>query len=46
MIPDSETSKCPESEDKSKIGKIFKNHNPLEEYSAKIYEVDPFFYEH
>ena len=46
MIPDSEISKCPEFEVKSKIGKIFKNHNPLEEYSVRIYEIDPYFYEH
>ena len=46
MIPDSEISKCPEFEVKSKIGKIFKNHNPLEEYSVKIYKIDPYFYEH
>ena len=46
MIPDSEIPKCPEFEVKSKIGKIFKNHNFLEEYSAKIYEIDPYFYEH
>ena len=46
MIPDSEISKCPEFEVKSKIGKIFKKHNSLEEYSAKIYEIDPYFYEH
>ena len=32
MIPDSEIPKCPEFEVKSKIGKIFKNHNPFEEY--------------
>ena len=31
MIPDSEIPKCPEFEVKSKIGKIFKKHNPLEE---------------
>ena len=36
MIPDSEISKCPEFEVISKIGKIFKNHNPLEEYSVRI----------
>ena len=36
MIPDSQISKCPEFEFKSKIGKIFKNQNPLEEYSVKI----------
>ena len=46
MIPDSEIPKCPEFEIKSKIGKIFKKHNPLEEYSVKIYEIDPYFYEH
>ena len=46
MIPDSEIPKCPEFEVKSKIGKIFKNHNPLEEYSVRIYEIDPYFYEH
>ena len=33
-------SKCPELE---VIGKIFKNHNPLEEYSVRIYEIDRFF---
>ena len=36
----------PEFEAKSNIGKIFKKHNPLEEYSVKIYEVDPYFYKH
>ena len=46
MIPDSEIPKCSEFEAKSKIGKIFKKHNPLEEYSVKIYEIDPYFYEH
>ena len=46
MIPDSEIPKCPEFEVKSKIGKIFKNHNLLEEYSVRIYEIDPYFYEH
>ena len=30
MIPDSEIPTCPEFEVKSKIGKIFKKHNPLE----------------
>ena len=29
MIPDSEIPKCPEFEAKSKIGKIFKKHNPF-----------------
>ena len=46
MIPDSEIPKCPEFEVKSKIEKIFKKDNPLEEYSVKIYEIDPYFYEH
>ena len=31
---------------KSKIRKIFKSHNLLEEYSVRIYEIDPYFYEH
>ena len=35
-----------EFELKSKIGKIFKKHNPLEEYSIRIYEIDPYFYKH
>ena len=38
--------KCPEFEAKSKIGKIFKKYNPLEEYSVKIYEIDSYFYKH
>ena len=46
MIPDSEIPKCPEFEVKSKIGKIFKKHNPIEEYSVRIYEIDPYFYKH
>ena len=46
IIPDSEIPKCPEFEVKSKTEKIFKKHNPLEEYSVKIYEVDPYFYKH
>ena len=46
MIPDSEIPKCPEFEVKSKIRNIFKNHNLLEEYSVKIYEIDPCFCEY
>ena len=46
MIPDSEISKCPEHEVKSKIGTIFVNEKILEEYSVKICEIDPYFYEH
>ena len=30
---------------KSKIGDIFVNGKILEEYSVKIYEIDPYFYE-
>ena len=29
-----------------KIGKIFKKHNPHEEYSVKIFEIDNYFYKH
>ena len=46
MIPESEISECPEHEVKSKIGNIFVNEKILEEYSVKIYEIDPYFYEH
>ena len=46
MILDSKILKCLEFEVKSKIGKIFKKHNPLEEYSVRIYEIDPYFYKH
>ena len=46
MIPDSEIPKCPEFEVKSKIGKIFKKYNSLEEYSVRIYKIDPYFYKH
>ena len=46
MIPDSEISECPEHEVKSKIGNIFVNEKILKEYSVKIYEIDPYSYEH
>ena len=46
MIPDFEISKCSEFKVKSKIGKIFKNHNFIKEYSARIYKIDPHFYKH
>ena len=46
IIPDSEIPKCLEFEVKSKIGKIFKKHNPLEEYYVRIYKIDPYFYEY
>ena len=45
MIPDSEIPKCLEFEVKSKIGKVFKNQNPIEEYSVKINGIDPYFYD-
>ena len=34
-----------DTEIKSKINKIFKNHNPFEEYSVKIYKIEHYFYE-
>ena len=46
MIPGSEISEYPEYEVKSKTGSIFVNEKILEEYSVKIYEIDPYFYEH
>ena len=46
MILDFEISKCPEHEVKSKIGTIFVNKKILEEYSVKIYEIDPYFYKY
>ena len=46
MIQDSEIPNCPEFETKSKIGKVFKKHNSLEEYSVRIYKTDPYFYKH
>ena len=46
MIPDSEIPKCPEFEVKSKIEKLFMNEKIFEEYSVKIYEIDPYFYDH
>ena len=46
MIPYSEIAECPEYEAKSKIGNMFVNEKILEEYSVKIYEIDPYFYQH
>ena len=37
MIPDTEV--------RSKINNIFRNHNPLEKYPVKIYKIDSYFYE-
>ena len=44
MIPD--FASCPEHEAKSKIGAIFVVEKTLEQYFVKIYEIDPYFYEH
>ena len=46
MIQESEISECPECEIKSKIRNRFVNEKMLEEYSVKIQEIDPYFYEH
>ena len=45
-IPDYEISESIEDEVKSKIETIFVNEDILEECSVKIYETDPYFYEH
>ena len=46
MIPDYEFSVSIEYVAKSKIGAIFANEKILEEYSVRIYEIDPYFCEH
>ena len=46
MIPDPEIPKCPEFEVKSKIEKMFRKHNPLEEYSVRFYKINSYFYKH
>ena len=46
MIPDYEISESIEHVVKSKIGTIFVNEKILEEKSVRIYEIDPYFYEH
>ena len=46
MIPDYEISVSIEHVVKSKIGAIFVNEKMLEEYSVKIYEIDPYFCKH
>ena len=46
IIPDSEIPNCPKFQVKSEIGKLFLNEKILEEYSVKMYEIDPYFYEH
>ena len=46
MIWKSKNWDCPEHKVKSKIGNIFLNEKMLEEYSVKIYNIDPYFCEH
>ena len=46
MIPDYEISKCPEHEVKSNLRSIFMDEKILEKKSVKIYEINPYFYEH
>ena len=46
MILESEISECPEHKVKSKIENIFVNEKLLEEYSVKIYKINPYFWEH
>ena len=43
MSPDFEITECPEHEVKSKIGNMFVNEKLLEEYSVRIYEINPYF---
>ena len=46
FILEHEISESIENKIKSKIGKIFVNEEILEEYSVKIYKIDPYFSEH
>ena len=46
LIPQHEIYESIEHKVKSKIGLIFKKEKILEEYSVKIYEIDPYFSEH
>ena len=41
MIPESAISECAEHKLESKTGNIFVNEKLLEEYSVRIYEIDP-----
>ena len=41
-MPDHQISESIEHKVKSKIGKIFVNEEILEEYSVKIYKIDPY----
>ena len=45
MIPESQIAECPEYKVKQIIGNIFVNEKILAEYSVKVYEIDPYFYE-
>ena len=45
MIPESKISECSEHKVKSNTGNILVNEKKLKEYSVKIYEIDPYFYE-
>ena len=45
FIRDHQISDSIEDKVKSKIGRIFVNGDTLEEYSVRIYEVDPYFSE-
>ena len=45
MIPDYKISVSIEHKVKSKIGRIFVNQDTLEEYSVRIYKIDPYFSE-
>ena len=46
LMPDHQIFESIEHKVKSKIGTIFVNEDILEEYSVKIYEIDPYFSEH
>ena len=46
MIPESEIQEYPKHESNQIIGNIFVNEKILEEYSVKIYKIDPYFCEH
>ena len=45
FIPEHEIYESIEHKVKSKIEKIFVNKEILEEYSVKVYEIDPYFSE-
>ena len=45
-MPDHQIFESIKHKVKSKIGTIFVNKDILEEYSVKIYKIDPYFSEH